>query len=50
MSNKEKLKEVLKELKAEAKDMINLGDSREKSEGYGMMYVIKEVNKIINKG
>jgi uncharacterized protein YgfB (UPF0149 family) len=40
------LKELLKDLREEAQELIDLGDSREKAEGYGMMKVIESVKQV----
>lgn len=36
---------IVKELKAQAQELINLGNSREQLEGHGMMRVIDELGK-----
>jgi hypothetical protein len=38
------MKKKIKELKEQAQELIELGDSREKAKGYGMMAVINEWN------
>lgn len=37
--------EKIQELKEQAQELIDLGDSREKAEGHGMMRVIEEIIK-----
>tara|TARA_R110000803_G_scaffold190646_1_gene253225 strand:- start:329 stop:508 length:180 start_codon:yes stop_codon:yes gene_type:complete len=34
-------------MKAQAQELIDFGDSKEKSEGFGMMRVIEAVDKLI---
>jgi hypothetical protein len=41
------MKTKIKELKEQAQELIDLGDSREKMEGYGMMIVIEEWESLI---
>lgn len=36
----------MKNLKEQAKELINCGNSHEKAEGYGMMRVIEEIEKL----
>ena len=43
------MKKKLKELKAQARELIALGDSREKAQGLGMMRVIKAIQNKIRK-
>lgn len=43
------MKELREQLKAEAQELIDLGDSREKAEGYGMMKVLDAL-KVPQKG
>lgn len=40
------MKELLKELQAQARELIDLGDSHEKCEGYGMMKVLDSIGCI----
>ena len=39
---------MISNLQEQAKELIDLGNSREKAEGYGMMRVIEHIKKIIN--
>lgn len=39
------MSDIVKELKEQAKELINLGNSREQLEGHGMMRVINELGK-----
>ena len=39
---------ILKDLKEEAQELIDCGNSREKAEGYGMMKVIEQVENNFN--
>jgi succinate dehydrogenase flavin-adding protein (antitoxin of CptAB toxin-antitoxin module) len=45
MTENKNLKELLKLLKEEAQELINLGNSNEKAQGYGMMKVIECVTQ-----
>ena len=38
------MKKLLKELKAQATELIEFGDSKEKAQGKGMMRVIRLIN------
>jgi hypothetical protein len=38
---------MISDLKEQAEELINLGNSREKAEGYGMMRVIEHIKTII---
>lgn len=37
--------DTVKELKAQAKELINSGNSKEQAEGHGMMRVLDEIGK-----
>jgi hypothetical protein len=37
--------DTVKELKAQAKELINCGNSKEQAEGHGMMRVLDEIGK-----
>jgi len=38
---------MISDLEEQAEELINLGNSREKAEGYGMMRVIEHIKTII---
>jgi hypothetical protein len=37
--------DTVKELKAQAKELINCGNSKEQAEGHGMMRVLEEIGR-----
>jgi hypothetical protein len=37
--------DTIKELKAQAKELIDFGNSKEQAEGHGMMKVLNEISK-----
>lgn len=44
------MKKKLKELKEQANELINFGNSHEKSTGYGMIEVIKQIKRELKGG
>ena len=45
MSKEEKFKQLLVQLNEQAQELIDLGDSKEKAQGYGMQSVTKAVSE-----